>query len=742
MAAKPRQPFFSIVIPCYNDGRYAPGQYIDRLLTNLTQQGLSKLDLEVIIVDDASPIPYDATVRKYSKKLNIRTIGLTKNEGQANARDAGAQTARGEWLTFADHDDLFYVGALKAVKKIIQDSKEKYVVYSAFNKVSNSNFNLVIEEFQDPNLDTWLHGKFYNVKNLWQACDIHFVEGLRSHEDIALGSLVKCALHSLGLSQDHHFYINVPVYMWVDNPQSISNSEYVSKKIGGTEYGFHEVSFSTFIEATSAPFIIAYERGWLTRDEAIVMRLIELMKHWCSLDAFMKADPINYLKVNEAYCSQEYHFIKEDFGLTLAQVKVICATSLNKYKSELDKLSVSSALPDLYSWLDHLDSMQYQSMINEWDARLIRDQRIAEQEPDKVNKHHNRPFYSLVIACYNDGRYKEGVYLDRLLGSVTRQGLEHDDIEVILSDDCSPVSFDNIAAKYEDKLIICRTKTDYNCCPGNTRAKGVEIATGQWLCFADHDDIFYDGALLKVKEGIISKGEKHYAFGDFYGVDPDGNITRSFEMTMNWCHAKFYNVDNFWKPMGIHFIKDLKSHEDIAICTQVGCALEALKRTEYTYFHFPVYAWTDNPQSVSHAKYTVETETGTREFLEVFFNDYVHSTGYIYIDMFKDNKISIVYAVNRVLEVMLYCYFYTEAFMFKRPDDYYTKNLAYAGQYVRDCKSTFNMTNESMHNAIAGNGAVMYLDIRKQADPGCGHYMPIHTLKEWFEIVCACFTEL
>ena len=85
------------------------------------------------------------------------------------------------------------------------------------------------------------------------------------------------------------------------------------------------------------------------------------------------------------------------------------------------------------------------------------------------------PFFSLVIACYNDGRYKEGVYLDRLLSSVERQGLKKDDIEVILSDDCSPIPYDDIIEKHRSNLIIKCTKTDYNCCPGNTRAKGVEI---------------------------------------------------------------------------------------------------------------------------------------------------------------------------------------------------------------------------------------------------------------------------
>ena len=276
----------------------------------------------------------------------------------------------------------------------------------------------------------------------------------------------------------------------------------------------------------------------------------------------------------------------------------------------------------------------------------------------------------------------------------------------------------------------------YNFAPGNTRAKGVTIATGEWLAFADHDDIYYDGALAKVKQGIIDKDEKYFAFGDFNGVNEKGEVIRKFEQTLNWCHAKFYNFDNLWKPQDIHFIKDLKSHEDIAICTQVTCAIIAMGLPNYTYFHFPVYAWTDNPQSVSHAKYTVDTESGPREFLEVFFADYIQSTGYIYLEEFRSHRIKIVNVVKGVLEIMCYCYFYMQGFQFRRPDDYYKENLIHAGNFIRECKKTLNMTNDSIYAAVSSNNAYMYYQIRALADPGSGRYMPVQTFRQWLDLVC------
>lgn len=728
MAAKKR-PFFSLVIPCYNDGRYAPGMYIDRLLTSVEVQGLKKSDIEVIVVDDHSPMPFDATITRHKKKLNIRTIQTDYNCCPGNSREKGAAVATGEWLCFADHDDAFYPDAFKNVMNIIASSKECYLVISDFNKVAMRDETQIVEEFRKPHLKTWIHGKFYNLDNLWRAQDIHFIKDLKTHEDIALGNLIECALRKIGKTDCA--YITQPTYMWTDNPNSTSNSNYVSKD----GHPFIELYFSDLVTSTAEPYLIAYNKDEITKDDATVMTLAQLANCWILLTRFRDQNPETYFANNEGYCARLWHSMKDTLGLSPAQVKVLVATTLSTVKATIDKVVATHPNSlNFAQWIDHLDTLDYKPMIDAADADRIRREQSNKQEycltllPD-------RPFFSIVIPCYNDGRYAKGNYLDRLLTSICKQGLNKSEIEVIISDDHSPVPYDSIVAEYEDKLTIKRIVTDYNFAPGNTRAKGVTIATGQWLAFADHDDIYYDDALRKVKEGLIQRQEKYYALGDFYGVDSEGKVLRKFEKTMNWCHAKFYNVDNFWKPQNIHFIKDLKSHEDIAICTQVACALHALNVENYTYFHFPVYAWTDNPQSVSHAKYTVDTETGPREFLEVFFDDYLHSTGYLYIDEFKSHRIKMLFAVKGVLEIICYAYFYMQGFQFRRPGDFYRKNFAYAGEYIRKCKETFNLTTDTIYNAVSSNNAAMYYQIRNLADPGSGRYMISQTFRDWLVIV-------
>ena len=113
-----------------------------------------------------------------------------------------------------------------------------------------------------------------------------------------------------------------------------------------------------------------------------------------------------------------------------------------------------------------------------------------------------RPFYSIVIPCYNSRRT-----LGALLDSIIAQDMNNE-IEVILSDDHSTESYQDIVDKYKDILSIRQIKTDYNFAPGNTREKGVSIAEGEWVCFADHDDEFIPETLKQIKEKILGSEEQ------------------------------------------------------------------------------------------------------------------------------------------------------------------------------------------------------------------------------------------
>jgi glycosyltransferase involved in cell wall biosynthesis len=89
---------FSVVIPTFN----RPAA-LARCLASLTRQDYSKDRFEVIVIDDGSHPPLDASLVRCFPLLNLRLRRQT-NAGPAAARNLGALLARGRLLAFTDDD--------------------------------------------------------------------------------------------------------------------------------------------------------------------------------------------------------------------------------------------------------------------------------------------------------------------------------------------------------------------------------------------------------------------------------------------------------------------------------------------------------------------------------------------------------------------------------------------------------------------------------------------------------------
>ncbi len=89
----------SIIVPIYN-----VEQYLTRCIDSLINQTLQ--NIEIILVNDASPDHSDYIMNQYQKKYsNVKCIYLESNRKQGGARNAGIRIAEGEYLLFVDSDD-------------------------------------------------------------------------------------------------------------------------------------------------------------------------------------------------------------------------------------------------------------------------------------------------------------------------------------------------------------------------------------------------------------------------------------------------------------------------------------------------------------------------------------------------------------------------------------------------------------------------------------------------------------
>lgn len=336
----------------------------------------------------------------------------------------------------------------------------------------------------------------------------------------------------------------------------------------------------------------------------------------------------------------------------------------------------------------------------------------------------HRPFFSIIVACYNSRKT-----IGKLLESIVDQNME-DDLEVILADDNSTESYQDIVDYYKSILSIRQIKTDYNFAPGNTREKGVSIAEGEWITIADHDDEFIENTLPEVKNIIKYTGEQYYVITDFLEVNAEtGDVIREMKRTRNWNHGKFYNLDNLWKAYNIHFKKDLLTHEDIYISSCVNSIMETINGDSPLFIDLFTYKWNARPTSVSREKY------GNHSFLEIFFGDYITSTGYAYLEHFENNKVNAPYALKSMIEVLLFCYFYCQGFIFQDPVNYKRENENLAREYLVKLKQTFQIDNTFILNFVKQNDADLYESIRDIAKIGCGPFVETVTFAQWLNIL-------
>ncbi len=108
----------SVVIPAY--GRAAMlGEAIDSCF-----ESAGSLSLEVVVVDDASPVPLESVAQSHG----ARYMRMDRNGGSSVARNVGIAHAQGLAIKFLDSDDVLLPGTLQAEAALLLSSGADIVV--------------------------------------------------------------------------------------------------------------------------------------------------------------------------------------------------------------------------------------------------------------------------------------------------------------------------------------------------------------------------------------------------------------------------------------------------------------------------------------------------------------------------------------------------------------------------------------------------------------------------------------
>lgn len=147
--------------------------------------------------------------------------------------------------------------------------------------------------------------------------------------------------------------------------------------------------------------------------------------------------------------------------------------------------------------------------------------------------------------------YNYAVYLKQSISSVLEQTYKN--IELILIDDASTDGSFYIMRKYNFdvrvKIIRNRVNRGVSAC----RNKGIELATGEYLCFIDADDFWYPEK-IECQLKSMSLVKANLCFTDIQVINGDGKILKN-----RISHPGLYNYRELLKS---NFI----AHSSLLLC--------------------------------------------------------------------------------------------------------------------------------------------------------------------------------
>ncbi len=119
-------PLISIIIPVYNGSKYLK-EAIDSALAQAYQ------NIEVIVVNDGSTDNSEEIIKSYGTKVRYFK---KENGGVSTALNLGIKEAKGEYISWLSHDDVYEVNKIevqvKALTNLSQEKRDKTILFSNY----------------------------------------------------------------------------------------------------------------------------------------------------------------------------------------------------------------------------------------------------------------------------------------------------------------------------------------------------------------------------------------------------------------------------------------------------------------------------------------------------------------------------------------------------------------------------------------------------------------------------------
>ena len=210
--------FLSIIIPVYN-----VEPYLRECLDSVFAQDLT--DREVVAVNDGSTDGSRAILEEYKiSHPEVLTVVDKPNGGLSSARNAGVETANGDYYYFLDSDDYLKPHAIASIRQAVSVSENADVIFmdcmvtdQGKRWAKHRETNVPVMDFRSffryayehkmyiaPNAVTYLFSNAY-----WRKAGLHFEEGIK-YED----ALFKYQLYARNDGTVKAVHVEKPFYVY------------------------------------------------------------------------------------------------------------------------------------------------------------------------------------------------------------------------------------------------------------------------------------------------------------------------------------------------------------------------------------------------------------------------------------------------------------------------------------------------------------------------------------------------
>lgn len=505
------------------------GEWLHECLRSIQRQSFK--NFEVIIVDDGSTDDSMEIAESFSAGDSRYSVHKFDNGGPGLARNRGLDLCRGSYVHFADSDDRIPPGAYQAMMSALLISGSDYVTAKA------------IDFYTDPD----------SVSEYWTTTSAVFDEpkaatSLSEHPELIF---------------DHT--------VW----NKVFSASFLKKgNIRFSEYTTCEDVFFSALTATAAKSIdvisdYVYEhrrrRGAISN---------ALSGDGSMFDWAAETHKVAELIAQQPLAVQEMYLRRMLGHEALDRVKWI-----NSETSPEVKKAIAGLVRSLYSLAQlGVQKSIVQAKNSRFRALMLETETLA-STPEAT------PILSVVVPTHNVERW-----IDDCLWSIRRQ--DFSDMEILVVDDGSSDRTVQAIADHAGDDSRIRFFSSYGKGGGSARNIGIANARGEFLVFADGDDVVPKGAYRMFVEQL-SKTQSDMAVADYVQMSNAGiwhphwrsgkfrtlrervTISDVPELILDRCCWDKMFRRSFWNSLGIAF-PDVKRANDIAPITRAYTGAKTL----------------------------------------------------------------------------------------------------------------------------------------------------------------------